>query len=379
MGDEEAISRRVAEWERSGFINYFGSQRFGTSSVATWQVGRELVLGNWGAAVDLILAPRAEDEESVRGCHLEWAASKDPAAALTKLSGQFRSGGVEAALLRSLSVHGRTDFLTALQTLPRHSRSLYVHAYQSWLWNRIVARRVAKHGQAVLVGDLLRGPDKDNFATVKDPADVSPFDIILPLPSGQIRFPENEIAGWYNEIFLDEGVSQGHFAQVSQDFALHSSQRPVFVKPLDVSHRFVSYSDPTKLLLPNDMTQFQSDWERQRDADAARTLDEPARALLLNFALPSGCYATVALREICKRDLSKQGQLSQLQTKEEEKKKEEKKEEEKKEEEKKEEKEEESGPGEATNSEQRLPGLKPAPETAFIGPVIPQKRPRIDQ
>jgi tRNA pseudouridine13 synthase len=45
-----------------GFINYFGLQRFGTSSIATHRVGRALLRRDYALAVFLILAPRGASE-----------------------------------------------------------------------------------------------------------------------------------------------------------------------------------------------------------------------------------------------------------------------------------------------------------------------------
>ncbi|KAK8953562.1 hypothetical protein KSP40_PGU005532 [Platanthera guangdongensis] len=46
---------------RSGFINYYGLQRFGSGSVPTHLIGAALLRGEWKTAVDLILDPRDRD------------------------------------------------------------------------------------------------------------------------------------------------------------------------------------------------------------------------------------------------------------------------------------------------------------------------------
>ena len=47
------------------------------------------------------------------------------------------------------------DFATALQTLARNHRMLYMHAYQSMVWNKAVSLRLQQFGLAVLEGDLV--------------------------------------------------------------------------------------------------------------------------------------------------------------------------------------------------------------------------------
>lgn len=39
--------------------------------------------------------------------------------------------------------------------IPRNLRTIYVHAYQSYIWNLAVAARVKKSATAPLVGDLV--------------------------------------------------------------------------------------------------------------------------------------------------------------------------------------------------------------------------------
>ena len=45
------------------------------------------------------------------------------------------------------------NWLQALQTIPRHLRTMYMHATQSYLWNAAVSQRVARHGLPVRAGD----------------------------------------------------------------------------------------------------------------------------------------------------------------------------------------------------------------------------------
>jgi tRNA pseudouridine13 synthase len=37
----------------------------------------------------------------------------------------------------------------------RNTRLMYVHAYQSYIWNTVVTHRVKKHGLQVVCGDLV--------------------------------------------------------------------------------------------------------------------------------------------------------------------------------------------------------------------------------
>lgn len=59
---EARVRTAVAALRNSGFVNYFGLQRFGASAGArTHVVGAAVLRGDWAAAVDLILGPRADE------------------------------------------------------------------------------------------------------------------------------------------------------------------------------------------------------------------------------------------------------------------------------------------------------------------------------
>ena len=39
--------------------------------------------------------------------------------------------------------------------IPKNTRLMYVHSYQSYLWNRVVSRRIREHGLQLVAGDLV--------------------------------------------------------------------------------------------------------------------------------------------------------------------------------------------------------------------------------
>ena len=47
IGNLDAITLNLESLKEFGFINYYGSQRFGTRHVPTHHVGKQLLLGNW--------------------------------------------------------------------------------------------------------------------------------------------------------------------------------------------------------------------------------------------------------------------------------------------------------------------------------------------
>ena len=39
--------------------------------------------------------------------------------------------------------------------IPKNTRLMYVHSYQSYLWNRVVSRRIREYGLQLVAGDLV--------------------------------------------------------------------------------------------------------------------------------------------------------------------------------------------------------------------------------
>ncbi len=63
-------------------------------------------------------------------------------------------------MLQGLSHSGQDNFLAALMCIPHGLRTMYVHAYQSYLWNAATSERCLKHGTKTAVqGDLVLPDD----------------------------------------------------------------------------------------------------------------------------------------------------------------------------------------------------------------------------
>jgi tRNA pseudouridine13 synthase len=52
------VAASVTQLEERGFVNYYGMQRFGTTAVATPDVGRALLRSAYKEAIELLLSPR---------------------------------------------------------------------------------------------------------------------------------------------------------------------------------------------------------------------------------------------------------------------------------------------------------------------------------
>lgn len=129
---------------------------------------------------------------------------------------------------------------------------MYIHAYQSLIWNEMASHRIAKHGLRLCEGDLVfvntentnteilddaveaddEKDEKDEKDEVNSEAEnvqptISPFqamvkpltaadiesnkysifDIVLPLPGHDITYPSNELAELYEERLKRDDLS----------------------------------------------------------------------------------------------------------------------------------------------------------------------------
>lgn len=354
-----------------GFINYFGLQRFGTGTIPTHHVGRALLRGEWDTAINLILTPHPETPAEIVDAIDNYIKGDDAKAALNGLPVQHRGGGrytSERTILTILAKQGAKAKVNALMALPRNLRTLYVHAYQSYLFNMAASERVKRYGSKVVVtGDLVLSRDipiiseassaaaaaveVDEFVpqmTVDDndskdlsqqeqqakrratAADIfdnvhrvtaeeaeqgiySIEDVVLPVPGGRVIYPGNEVGGVYKMLAAQDGVSLDSCPHGVREFssieAGGGAYRRLMHKPKNVEHEIVWYDNPDEQLLTTDAEKM-----RKRGVEGGGGGGEKKKGegrylgLRLAFDLPASCYATMLIRELTKMETNKNHQ-----------------------------------------------------------------------
>jgi tRNA pseudouridine13 synthase len=166
----EAATRLVQETERElrhlgGFPNFFGMQRFGSIRPITHVVGRHIVRGEFEEAVNAYVANpmEGEDPESY-GVRAALRDTGDVREALRRYPRPYR---FEKAMLNHLAARPG-DFVGALRVLPFNLLMMFVHGYQSFLFNRILGERMRRRipihepvaGDLVLPADASGLPDR---------------------------------------------------------------------------------------------------------------------------------------------------------------------------------------------------------------------------
>jgi tRNA pseudouridine13 synthase len=132
----------VRELETLGGVpNFFGHQRFGTTRPITHLVGKAIIQGNFMKATMLFLAkPSPHEHPASRQAREELQATRDFKRALKDFPKQLR---YERLMLKHLAKTS-DDFVGALRRLPPKLVELFPQAYQSYLFNKFLSKRIEK-------------------------------------------------------------------------------------------------------------------------------------------------------------------------------------------------------------------------------------------
>jgi tRNA pseudouridine13 synthase len=266
---ERDNARQALDEVRSdGVPNYFDDQRFGSVEAGGEFIGRLLVLGRFEDALrQALTAPYEHDrgeqkreKELLRSYWGEWTTLQ---ARLPR--GQNRTV-VDYLKFRP------DDFRGAFVRLNPELRTLYLSAYQSHLWNRMLARWIEER---LSLEQILRAEVKLGtllfWRRLRDEQRRELMELALPLPSARLRLPEDDVRLRLATVILaEEGLEL----------------RQMQVK--GVRELFFSKGERATLCLPSALTAEEGDDE----------LNAGRGKLTLSFELPRGSYATLIVKRI---------------------------------------------------------------------------------
>ncbi|MBI4399182.1 tRNA pseudouridine(13) synthase TruD, partial [Candidatus Micrarchaeota archaeon] len=120
--------------------NYFGEQRFGSVRKNTHLVGREILVGNFkGAVLNYLTFTNNEENEDAVIARKELASDLDYSKALKDFPRHLK---YEKIILNHLAKNPN-DFVNSLRKLPRGLLLMFVHAYQSYIFNVLLSKRIS--------------------------------------------------------------------------------------------------------------------------------------------------------------------------------------------------------------------------------------------
>ena len=136
------VTKIIGELEAVGGVpNFFGHQRFGTTRPITHLVGKTIVQGDFNKAAMLFLAkPSPHEHPESRQVREQLHATQDFKQALKIFPKQLH---YERSMLKRLAKKS-DDFIGAFRRLPIKLRRLFPQAYQAYLFNKFLSRRIEK-------------------------------------------------------------------------------------------------------------------------------------------------------------------------------------------------------------------------------------------
>jgi tRNA pseudouridine13 synthase len=142
--DPEELAGRVAAVARaagSGFPNYVGIQRFGVIRPVTHLVGERILRGDLeGAVLTYLGAPFPAEPAETREAREAFLRDREVKEAIRRYPVRLT---FERAMLHHLDGHPG-DYAGALGALPPRLLSLFVSAFQSFLFNTLLSRRCGR-------------------------------------------------------------------------------------------------------------------------------------------------------------------------------------------------------------------------------------------
>ena len=255
---------------KKGLPNYFGPQRFGNRN-DNHRLGKavirndaegfiDLFLGQPQTQIDKLAALRARtlyEEGHYQDALSAWpGAQQEPCRALRAL------------------VKSQGDKQRAYYAVDKYSKGFFISAYQSEVFNRVLAARMPEI-DALLLGDMAYKHVNGACFQVEDPAveqprcdafEISPTGPLLGQRTTRLTGPAGDIE---NPILDAEGLGEDHFRQMKR-LGARGGRRPLRIQP--------------------------------RNTSVATGQDDLGPYLELTFELPPGAYATTLITEITKAD-----------------------------------------------------------------------------
>jgi tRNA pseudouridine13 synthase len=382
---DTVVSKAISDFSEKGFINYYGLQRFGSFAASTDAIGRKMLQDDLAGAVADILAysdvalaaandtlpadsnvlVSQDDRNRAKALHSFHTTGKNNIA-LDILPRKFTA---ERNIIQHLSSrnsrtgsHDRTsDWQGALMTIPRTLRLMYVHAYQSLVWNVAAGHRWSLHGDKVVAGDLVlvhehrdketsakpavksediddngevvinpTGSENANAGALEferaraltqaeaDSGAYSILDVVLPQPGYDVEYPQNSVGEFYKDFMASDkggGLDPHNMRRGWREVSLSGGYRKFLARPLaPLTFDVKEYVQEDAQFVETDLQKLRREGKAQ-DAnvrDDARKVGDDAEmedgeeegekkiAVILTLQLASSQYATMALRELMK-------------------------------------------------------------------------------
>lgn len=265
-----------------GFPNFFGIQRFGSVRPITHLIGKDLIRGDFeGAVMRYVANPMDEESSEANDARRALQETRD-------FERAFREFPMKLSFERTMIGHIKdhpADYVGALRLLPYNLLMMFVHAYQSFLFNRILSERIRK-------GMSLREPEVG--------------DLVLPLSKTNVPDHDNSILVSVDN--LEKATRNAKEGKAFVSGLLYGTES-VFAdgRMGEIERKIVEAEEISKL-------DFQIVGLREASSKGSRReILSSYKDLAINvgegeatfqFTLTKGCYATTLMREFMKAEIN---------------------------------------------------------------------------
>ena len=250
-GEEAAAAKNaLTAIAAHGLPNYFDDQRFGSLGESGEFLARPWCLGDYERALWLALAePNVHDDggerEQKRILREHWG---DWAKAKELLARSHRRSIV------TYLADKPGDFRRALALVRQDLRSIWLAAFQSHLWNQLLAAAIGEAARPEQLTSLTIGRrDLPFFAGLDAEESERLSDLVLPLPSARLHLDEGPLRALYDQVLVREGIELRQVrVKYPRDAFFSKGDRPAVFRPGDLVHETGSdelYPDRHKLTL----------------------------------------------------------------------------------------------------------------------------------
>ncbi len=280
----QSISEEIAQL--GGLPNFFGVQRFGTLRSITHLVGDAIIKGDFERAALIYMAkPFPSEPEETRSAREHVWRTHDFKGGLKLFPRHLR---YERAMMNHLASNP-SDYIGAFRTLSPGLKKLFVHAYQSYIFNKILSRRLQKGlpFSIAMDGDIVCFVNKSGLPDVSRIQFVNEDNVdgINNLIRRKRAFLTAPIVGYESK--LAKGEPGEIEKSVIDEMLIDLNDFTIPKMP-----ELASSGLRREILLSVQPT-------HEIDTD----LNSSCTKVVLRFSLPKGCYATVVLREYMKNPL----------------------------------------------------------------------------
>lgn len=264
-----AAKRTLAEVERDGLPNYFDEQRFGSLGESGVFIAQPWCKGDYEKALWLALAEhnvhdRPDEREQKRLLRENWGKWSQAKAALARSHRR-------SVITFLADKPDRPDFKRALALVRQDLRSLWLAAYQSHLWNQMLAAVLEANCRPEdLKRQRIARHDLPFFTALPDEHRQWLFDFQLPLPSARLHLEPGDLKDLIDDVMAAEGMELREVrVKYPRDAFFSRGERPAIFRPEYLQHQTAA----------DDMY--------------------PGRSkLTLQFTLRRGSYATIFVKRI---------------------------------------------------------------------------------